>query len=363
MGTLSSSPPSSSDVSGNTAFDPRADARRGVIEQLSPLTAFLAHDDTIEVAVNRPGEVWVETRAGWSRHEDTAISLARLERLAKATATFSAQVFKQELPVLSATLPGGERIQIVGPPAVSAGTYSVTIRKPSTTCYSLEALAEMQLFQSVRRTGEAAADTNGALLALLERGAIKDFLAAAVVAKKNIIISGATGSGKTTLSKALIAHIPRDERILTIEDTPELVVPHANRVALYYSNGRQGRATIGPKDLLESALRMRPDRILLQELRDGTAFYYLRNVNSGHPGSITTVHADSCTLAFEQLTLLVKESEGGRDLARDDIRGLLHQLVDVVVQCKRVGGAFRVTEIDFVAARRMSVGHGAAARH
>ena len=93
----------------------------------------------------------------------------------------------------------------------------------------------------------------------------------------------------------------------------ELVVPHRNVVHLLYAKDGQGLAHVGAKQLLESALRMRPDRILLQELRDGTAFFYLRNVNSGHPGSITTVHADSAALAFEQLTLLVKESEGVRD--------------------------------------------------
>ena len=107
----------------------------------------------------------------------------------------------------------------------------------------------------------------------------------------------------------------------------------------------QGTANVTAKHLLESALRMRPDRILLQELRDGTAFFYLRNVNSGHPGSITTIHADSAELAFEQLTLLVKESEGGSDLARGDIRALLKMLVDVVVQTKKTNGEFRVTEI------------------
>ena len=94
-------------------------------------------------------------------------------------------------------------------------------------------------------------------------------------------------------------------------------------------------------------MRMRPDRILLQELRDGTAFYYIRNVNSGHPGSITTVHANSARLAFEQLTLLVKESEGGQDLERGDIRDLLKIAIDIVIQCKRTGGKFRVTEIYF----------------
>lgn len=125
-------------------------------------------------------------------------------------------------------------------------------------------------------------------------------------------------------------------------------MPQPNRVALFYpkdgAEGGTGRAVIGPKDLLESALRMRPDRILLQELRDGSAFYYLRNVNSGNPGSITTIHANSCALAVEQLTLLVKESNGGHDLTRADIRELVHATVDVIVQCQRVNGAFKVVE-------------------
>jgi type IV secretion system protein VirB11 len=183
------------------------------------------------------------------------------------------------------------------------------------------------------------------LLALLKAGRPVDFFKAAVEARLNILISGATGSGKTTLSKGLIQLIPPNERLLTIEDTRELVVPHKNVVQMLYAKDGQGTANVTAKHLLESALRMRPDRILLQELRDGTAFFYLRNVNSGHPGSITTIHADSAELAFEQLTLLVKESEGGSDLARDDIRALLKMLVDVVVQMKKVDGEFSVTEI------------------
>jgi type IV secretion system protein VirB11 len=329
------------------------DAGRSVLQQLEPLAAFLSNPATIEVVVNRPYEVWVETGTGWAVHESPDLPLVRLERLAKAVATFSSQVFKTGHPILSATLPAGERIQIVGPPVVAADTYSVTIRKPSASHYTLEALHGMDLFKGTNRTGQALLDRDARLVEFLKRGAIKEFLAGAVVAKKNIIVSGATGSGKTTLSKALIGHIPLDERILTIEDTPELIVPHRNRVSMYYSKGGLSRTQTTPKDLLESALRMRPDRILLAELRDGTAFYYLRNVNSGHPGSITTVHADSCALAFEQLTLLVKESEGGRDLERSDIRHLLRQLVDVVVQCKRVAGMFRVTEIEFDPSRKL----------
>lgn len=138
----------------------------------------------------------------------------------------------------------------------------------------------------------------------------------------------------TTLTKALVLEIPAEERLITLEDAAELKLDgHPNAVRLFYSKDGQGLAKVTPKQLLESCLRMRPDRILLAELRSDEAYYYLRNVNSGHPGSITSVHASSATLAFEQLTLLVKESPGGRDLAREDIRALMHQLVDVVVQC------------------------------
>lgn len=327
------------------AHDQRA-VQAGVIRRLlQPLARFYDDASLFEIIVNRPGELFVEGREGWTRHEIPEVTFDSLMSFARAVATYSAQKIDATSPVLSATLPDGERIQIVIPPAVPAGTVSLTVRKPSQVTFGLDELNAGGLFEEVVATGAEVWSNNGELARLYQARAWHDFLALAVRARKNILISGATGSGKTTLSKALIAHIPADERIITIEDTPELAIPQPNHVRLFYSKGGQGQARVGAKELLESCLRMRPDRILLQELRDGTAFYYIRNVNSGHPGSITTVHADSASLAFEQLTLLVKESEGGQDLERDDIRELLRLLVDVVVQCKRVNGRFRITEI------------------
>ena len=155
----------------------------------------------------------------------------------------------------------------------------------------------------------------------------------AVRSRKNILVSGPTGSGKTTWTKALIREIPSDERLITIEDAKELVLDrHPNHVRLFYSKDGQGIARVTPKQLLESCLRMKPDRILLAELRAEEAFDYLRNVNSGHPGSITSVHAASAELAFEQLVLLIKQNPGGRELARSDIKSLLYLLIDVVIQ-------------------------------
>src|SRR5260221_13216916 len=132
---------------------------------------------------------------------------------------------------------------------------------------------------------------------------------------------------------ALIREIPSDERLVTIEDAQELVLDrHPNHVRLFYSKDDQGVSRVTPKQLLESCLRMKPDRILLAELRAEEAFHYLQNVNSGHPGSITSVHATSAELAFEQLVLLVKQARGGSELARSDIKNLLYLLVDVVIQ-------------------------------
>lgn len=333
------------------------DAAEVVRHLLAPLQPYLSDESLFEVVVNRPGEVLTEGREGWRTHLVEGLDHDRLVRLSRAVASFASQTVDETRPILSATLPGQERIQIVLPPAVPAGTVSLTIRKPATRAFSLDELAAAGLFTETAvvgsKEGTSASDRDllgadkRALRHALDGRNFVAFLRGAVQGRKNILISGATGSGKTTLSKALIAEIPITERLVTIEDTPELVIPQPNHMRLFYSKGDQGTARVRPKDLLEAALRMRPDRVLLQELRDGTAFYYIRNVNSGHPGSITTVHASSARLAFEQLTLLVKESEGGRDLARDDIRELLTLLVDVVLQCHRVEGRFRVTEVSF----------------
>ncbi|RZT46448.1 type IV secretion system protein VirB11 [Sphingomonas sp. BK036] len=320
---------------------------------LQPVMPFLEPDDVTEIVVNRPYEVGVEGRGGWMWHEAPELDPDWLMTLARTSAALTRQDITDENPICSTVLPTGERVQVLIPPVVPQGTVSFTIRKPSTVSKTIGQYGDEGLFANTRVVTEGLSDVDRQLIDLRDRGEWIRFFELAVRARKNILISGATGSGKTSLSKALIRLIPDHERLLTIEDTRELTLPHRNVVHMIYAKDGQGLAKVGPKELLESALRMRPDRILLQELRDGTAFFYLRNVNSGHPGSITTVHANSAAGAFEQLTLLVKESEGGRDLGREDIRGLLHSLVDVVVQMRKFEPAdgeparFRMTEMYF----------------
>jgi type IV secretion system protein VirB11 len=310
---------------------------------LRPLRPHLDAAGVTELVVNRPGEFAVERDGVWDWFEAPELTEAWLKPLAVAAAAGTAQDVTAATPICSTVLPSGERCQIVLPPA--AEQISLTLRKPSAVTLTLEDFDAGGLFDVVARASPDLKPEEEDLIALRDQGDWPTFFATAVRARRNILISGATGSGKTTLAKGLVRLIPETERLLTLEDARELAVPHRNAVHLLYAKDGQGLSQVSPKQLLESALRMRPDRILLQELRDGTAFFYLRNVNSGHPGSITTIHADSAALAFEQLTLLVKESEGGRDLARDDIRALLHQLVDIVVQMRRADGRFRVSEV------------------
>jgi type IV secretion system protein VirB11 len=327
---------------------------------LRALRPLLADPDVTELCINRPREAFVETGAGWRREELPFADFEWCCRIAKLIANVTSQRIDEASPLLSASLPSGERVQVVLPPATTKGCVAITIRRPAAAVWSIGELASAGALSSLG--DDTGRDLAGEELARLHAAReYPEFMRLAVRARKNILVSGPTGSGKTTWTKALIAEIPADERLVTIEDARELMLDrHPNHVRLYYSKDDQGLARVTAKQLLECCLRMRPDRILLAELRSEEAFDYLRNVNSGHPGSITSVHATSAELALEQLVLLVKQSRSGRGLARRDIRSLLELLVDVVIQC----GMFRhrrvIREIWFDPSRKR---HTSLARH
>lgn len=308
---------------------------------LRPLRPLLEADDVSEIALNRPGAVWIERAGsvGMELHSMPEFTAERVRSLARQVAACSHQAVSSESPLLSAALPSGERIQIVLPPASPHGAFS--IRKQVVRDLSLGDYVRAGAFREATVTGETLdAPENRALRELLEQGQVPEFLAAAVRARKNILVSGGTSTGKTTFLNAIAKEIPAYERLLTIEDTPELDLPHENTLALRASKGDQGDARVTVQDLLEASLRLRPDRILLGELRGKEAYTFLRAVNTGHPGSISTLHADSPRGAFEQLVLMVLQA--GTGLRRDEILAHLRAVVEIVVQLRRAPDGRRV---------------------
>lgn len=322
------------------------------LTQLRPL---LSNDKVQEVAINRPGVVCIETASGWRELEMPDLTMDRLLYLANAIATQTNQTISAEHPILSATLGTEERIQIVIPPAVEAGSISLTVRKPSKVIWTLDDFERQGLFSDVEVIADSSEEVAKSdlkldpaerqLLELLWDRRIVEFMRGVVRERRNTVVSGATGSGKTTFMKGIIQECSKAERLVTIEDAREIFLPHhPNRVHLLYSKNGQGVARVTPTMLLVSCLRMKPDRILLAEVREGECYDFLRIAASGHPGSITSLHAGTCAEAFEQMGLMIRAGAGA-GLSHTETQRLLRLLVDVVVQYVRDRCGRRVSQI------------------
>jgi type IV secretion system protein VirB11 len=311
---------------------------------LAPLVPFLEREDVTDLYINKPGELWVQSGGLIERHDVMQLDEASLWRLARQIAATSDQGITREHPLLAATLPDGSRIQICAPPA-TRGPIAVAIRKHNVPNLRL---TDYHLAGAFSRVGEAALSHQGvnrSLNVLLKAGKVMEFLAAAVRARKTIVIGGGTGTGKTTFLNALLKEAPDDERLILIEDTPEIQIDHENAIGLVAVRGRLGEADVSPADLVEAALRMRPDRIIMGEIRGGEAMSWLRAVGTGHPGSITTVHANSARGISDQLALMALMS--GAELRRAELVEYIHDIVDIFVQLGCHDGLRIIAEIEF----------------
>lgn len=311
---------------------------------LAPLAPFLERADVTDIFVNTPGEAWVETIGGaLERHAAPELDEATLWRLARQIASLSHQGVSREHPLLAATLPEGERVQIVASPATRS-SLALAVRKHVVADLSLDDYDSAGAFEGLRTDGHSdQEEIDAGLRALLEAGKASEFLRAAVRARKNIVVAGGTSTGKTTFLNALLKEIPREERLILIEDAPEVQLDHPNAVGLVAVRGDQGEARVTAEDLLQASLRMRPDRIILGELRGREAASFLRAVNTGHPGSITTVHADSPAGAVDQIALMVLQA--GLNLGRGEIADYVRGVVDVFVQLTRREGRRAISQI------------------
>ena len=341
---------------------------------LCPMQWLLRDTQVTEICINSPGSAWVERYSGWKQEDLPFCTFDWCMALANLVSNFTKQRVSATEPILSATLPSGERVQFVLPPVVGDGCVSITIRKPSIMLWTLDQLASTTPIESELPDGQCAtltldvfrdtalmpkhrddadllqadsSDGDRELIDLLLARDFMTFLRRAVQLRKNILLSGATGSGKTTIAKALILEVPSDDRIVTIEDVRELVLRNQpNSVPMLYSQGGQGQAKVTGGDLLVSAKRMRPDRVFVSELRTGDEAYdYLVSINSGHPGSISSVHADTAEGAFIALAQIMKRSEAGKGMSTREGVELAQLNVDVVEQCARIKQRRGVSEI------------------
>lgn len=313
---------------------------------LEPLEEYFCREGVTEISINKPCEIWVEQFGEQKLYQVPKLNMKHLRSMASLIAQSTEQMIDEEHPILGGTLPNGYRVQIVIPPACEAGQIAYSVRKPSPLKWTLDDYEKMHCFDNCKI--DATEDINDRILyELLLQGKIKEFLQFAVLFKKNTICAGGTSTGKTTFTNAVLRAIPHNERLITIEDAREVdLTTHPNHVHLLCSKGGQGRSSVTAQDLVEVCLRMRPERIIVGELRGAEAFSFLRAINTGHPGSISTLHADTPKMAKEQLKMMVMQA--GLGMPPSEVVSYIDAVVEVIVQLKRGEKGVRfISEIYF----------------
>ncbi|TNM65311.1 P-type DNA transfer ATPase VirB11 [Aliirhizobium smilacinae] len=320
---------------------------------LLPLQPFLDDPQVIEIAINQPGLVFTERLGvdGMERHHIPELSGEEIRNIGERIAALTQQFVSAAKPLLSASLPGGERVQCILPPAAPDGG-AVSIRKQVVSDYSLADLRNAGAFDDFVGGLPQNGRVEDQLRQHLEAGRIYEFIDLALAKRISMLISGGTSSGKTTFLNACFKNMDQSERIITIEDTRELFPPHENAVHLVASKGDQGTADVTIQSLLEASLRMRPDRLFVGEIRGSEAFSFLRAINTGHPGSVSTVHADTPLGAYEQLIMMMMQSGMVSGFSKADLASYIKTVIPIVIQLKRDGGRRGVSDIFFCGTRQ-----------
>lgn len=295
---------------------------------LTPLMPFLQMDGVTEISVNQPGEVYIEKNSAFMRHVVDELEYDFLETLAALIAEFNHKDFPA--PLLSGSLPNGERIQFVMNPACEKEKLICSIRRHQMRDMTLTDYDTAGAFAGLMVNYDNSCHSDDDLKELYLKREFHGFIKLAIQSRKNILISGGTGTGKTTFLNACLKHIPKNERVITVEDTREVIVRQPNVVHLLFN---EENTQITALNIFKVCLRLRPDRIFLSELRGAEVWPYLRAANSGHPGSLSTVHADTPEGAFTQLVFMMQQA--GSTSREEQIRSYIKSIVNIVIQLKR----------------------------
>lgn len=289
------------------------------LRRLDVLQPLIDDKDITEIMINGPDNIFVEKDGNVIKLKDKFESKEKLEDVIQSIVGKVNRTVNESSPIVDARLQDGSRVNVVLEPIALNGPI-LTIRKFPETPMTVEQLIE---YESV--TEEVA-----------------DFLNRMVKSKYNIFVSGGTGSGKTTFLNALSNFIPKDERIITIEDSAELqIVTVDNLISLETRNpNTEGKGEISMRDLIKSSLRMRPERIIVGEVRGGEALDMLQAMNTGHDGSMSTGHANSCQDMLSRLETMVLS---GANLPLDAIRQQIASAIDIIIQLARLRDKSRRT--------------------
>lgn len=307
---------------------------------LGPIQTLLDTPEITEICINKPGEVGYERGGRWGWRTIRDFDLHRLDAIGLLAGSLLSKSFDPANPICMTTLPDGQRCTLCRPPVTPAGTVSITIRIPSQAVHTIHDADFNSLMRAAtsHSSGHNAMDEE--LLTLYRAENWPSFFDLAVRARKTIAATGSTGSGKTSFIRRLMQHLPVEERVITIEDTPEfLTLPVRNRVSLFY-----GSANVTAEDLVQASLRMRPDRVALQELRGAEAFAYLRLLAAGHPGGMSSWHAEDGD-PFTPLALMCKQHSAGKEIPDDKLDLILRGLIDIVAFCRRDENGFSVPSV------------------
>ena len=310
---------------------------------LTPLAPLFLREDLVEVAINPDGKVWIERKGAAHMERVAHLSIDRVlsTNLGQAIASAVGVQFSDKKPTVSGKIVWGDmaiRAQVVAPPIVEGG-MAITFRPFKIAADQL--IEPRLLLGGLVDLDAKRRDRAGEAMKLAEAGQVVDAMRLCVEERMNILISGGTSTGKTTFARSLLSMVDSDERILTIEDAYELFPRQENAVALKADRGAQGDRT--PARLLEASLRMRPDRIILGELRGEESRTFLEAINTGHGGSFTTIHADTARKAIDRLAIMVMAA--GLGMGFEEVKRYCEGSVDLVVQLSRQGGRRGVAEI------------------
>lgn len=301
-----------------------------LLRTLGPLNEYLNDPNVFELRVNRFGQLVCATTKGRVLVDAPFLTRPYLEKLTNTL--LSANGLPRQ-PVNDVMLPDGSRGVICWPPAVLEGTVLLAIRKHLAVDKTLEQLDAEGRFKKLLICTYADSmkltPFEDEMIALRDQGDYVGFLKRAVTGKLNIVVAGATGSGKSTFTRTLLKYVPRSERVLILEDTHEVGSDDHDEIGYLVYGEQEGR--LSARECLKTTMRLSPDRIFLTELRDDAAWDYIKSANTGHPGGIFSTHSNSAAETPTRIADLVKSSEVGRMLDYDMILHTLHATLDVII--------------------------------